>query len=349
MEVLISVVIPVYHVEEKLLKRCLDSAVNQRMRSESAEVLVVFDGEQDEYQGLQNAYPSVRWIAKAHEGVSAARNRGILEANGRWILFLDADDWLSEGCFLYFEDILLQKKRAVIMFDYNMEYAGRPAVPHRYAGGNEVPQKMKPEKFIKDLFQPQTGVGFSWGKFIDTSMLKEQKIFFHPELSMAEDADFMVRVLPEAEEIWYSARCDYHYWYNPQSAVRRYRQGYADKYIDSMNSVKRYTREHMPEYAVDCDNFIIYHLLLIAINDSFHPDNPLPLQKRISAFKRIAGMPLFADALAHSELSRFSVTRKAAVCCIRCHFWLGVAAIAKVRHLQFSISKEKMEREKKRV
>lgn len=177
MDALISVVIPVYHVEEELLKRCLDSAVNQRMRSESAEVLVVFDGEQDEYQVLQNGYPSVRWIAKAHEGVSAARNRGILEANGRWILFLDADDWLSEGCFLYFEEILLQKKRAVIMFDYNMEYAGRPAVPHRYAGGNEVLQKMKPEKFMKDLFQPQTGVGFSWGKFIDTSMLREQKIF----------------------------------------------------------------------------------------------------------------------------------------------------------------------------
>lgn len=95
---LISVIIPVYNVAA-FLNRCLQSVINQSYGN--IEIILVDDGSTDgsgdvcdEYSKLDDR---VKVIHTENRGLSAARNRGILESKGEWICFLDSDDWYEKS------------------------------------------------------------------------------------------------------------------------------------------------------------------------------------------------------------------------------------------------------------
>lgn len=92
---LISVIIPVYNTE-RYISRCLKSVLNNTYRN--IEVICVDDGSTDgslsELKKFEDMDERVRVITKKNGGVSAARNRGIAEAKGEWISFVDSDDWI---------------------------------------------------------------------------------------------------------------------------------------------------------------------------------------------------------------------------------------------------------------
>lgn len=93
----ISVIIPVYKVE-KYIRRCVDSVLRQA--DERIEIVLVDDGSPDGCPAVCDAYasdyPFVKAVHKANGGLSDARNAGMDAAGGEYLLFLDADDWLSE-------------------------------------------------------------------------------------------------------------------------------------------------------------------------------------------------------------------------------------------------------------
>ncbi len=91
----VSVVIPCYNAA-RFLRETLDSVLNQTHAP--LEVLVIDDGSTDESAAIAQSYgPPIRVICQPNQGESVARNRGIEEARGEWIAYLDADDlWLPE-------------------------------------------------------------------------------------------------------------------------------------------------------------------------------------------------------------------------------------------------------------
>ena len=86
-----SVIIPLYNKGWRI-KRAIDSVLRQGI--EDLEIVVVDDGSTDGSAGFVKSYKDARihYIYKENGGVSSARNKGIKEATGEWLLFLDADD-----------------------------------------------------------------------------------------------------------------------------------------------------------------------------------------------------------------------------------------------------------------
>ncbi len=104
---LLTIVVPVYRVEN-YIRRCIDSVLCQI--NSSIEIILVDDGSPDNSGKICDDYASkyecIQVIHKTNGGLSSARNAGINEARGEYILFLDSDDWLFEGCLNQFLEII---------------------------------------------------------------------------------------------------------------------------------------------------------------------------------------------------------------------------------------------------
>lgn len=92
--VMVSVIIPVYNAE-KYIRECLDSVLDQTMNQ--LEVICIDDGSTDNslhiLQEYQLADARIKLISQKNQGSGPARNKGLEEANGRYVAFLDADDF----------------------------------------------------------------------------------------------------------------------------------------------------------------------------------------------------------------------------------------------------------------
>ena len=97
MQMAYSVIIPIFNAETTL-RRCLDSLVDQSF--DDYELLLINDGSTDGSDAIcreyANAYPCIRYFPKENGGVSSARNLGLEQAKGEYILFVDSDDYVAE-------------------------------------------------------------------------------------------------------------------------------------------------------------------------------------------------------------------------------------------------------------
>lgn len=94
----VSIIVTVYNTEY-YIEECIVSLLNQTY--ENIEIILIDGGSTDKTTQIccryENEYDNIRLIRKKNEGVSAARNRGILEATGEYIVFVDGDDWIENN------------------------------------------------------------------------------------------------------------------------------------------------------------------------------------------------------------------------------------------------------------
>lgn len=111
---MISIIIPLYN-KEHCIRETLSSILSQSYKD--FEIVVVNDGSKDNSVAVVESIcdSRIRIINKENEGVSKTRNRGIEEARGEWVLFLDADDIMCEGCLQAFMELNSQFPEANIL------------------------------------------------------------------------------------------------------------------------------------------------------------------------------------------------------------------------------------------
>ena len=106
---MLSVVIPIYNVE-KYLKRCIDSVISQTYKN--IEIILVDDGSPDKCGEICDLYAlkdkRIKVIHKENGGLSDARNIGTKAANGKYIAFIDSDDYISSDYFEYLYSLLIK-------------------------------------------------------------------------------------------------------------------------------------------------------------------------------------------------------------------------------------------------
>lgn len=104
MQELVSIIIPIYNVE-KYLKRCIDSVINQTYKN--IEIILVDDGSRDSSSRICDEYalkdPRIRVIHKVNGGLGFARNSGLDIAMGKYVTFIDGDDYIGES---HIEDMI---------------------------------------------------------------------------------------------------------------------------------------------------------------------------------------------------------------------------------------------------
>lgn len=114
--ILLSIIIPVYNVE-KYIKRCLDSILCQE--TENYEVILVDDGSTDSSGIICDSYAKCRknvvCIHKTNGGLSDARNEGLKHCKGKYVWFVDSDDYITEDALESLEKVLCKYSSDVVV------------------------------------------------------------------------------------------------------------------------------------------------------------------------------------------------------------------------------------------
>lgn len=210
---LVSVIVPAYNVE-KYIEKCLSSISGQTYRN--LEILVVDDGAKDRSGELADRAAErdarIRVIHQTNAGVSAARNRGIDEARGEYIVFVDGDDYLAPD---YVEYMLALVKETGA--DYCLSKRCFTKEGEAQTRDEQV-EMLPPTDATALLLSPEVIVG-CWDKIYKKSWLDENNLRFSTELFYGEGLSFITTAAQLANCVGVGNRKVYYYRRNNQTSA----------------------------------------------------------------------------------------------------------------------------------
>ena len=221
----LSLVIPVYNTPPEAFSRCLRSVLDQDFSD--FEVLVADDGSKDslslQYEACCRKDSRIRYEKISNGGVSRARNRGIAQAQGDYIAFLDADDTLQPGFFSEAVSLALTHGAEAVIgrIRHCPDQPLEQFIPELTV--EQEPRKVLEYLFFTDENPPLRVIGSSCGRIYRTSRVKEHP--FDEALSYSEDQVFN-RVFFSCAEgpVVLAPRDWYLYYQNDYSAIHAYRK-----------------------------------------------------------------------------------------------------------------------------
>ena len=201
----VSVIVPVYKVE-KYLRRCVDSILAQTFAD--FELLLIDDGSPDNSGKICDEYaaldPRVRVFHKSNGGVSSARNLGLDNACGEWIVFVDSDDWVTED---YLADLMKDSDADLRLNGFDcigdLEDWDTSMPDSRYSTPAELAECMT--RFGSINFR------CPYCKRYRRSVIEEHGIRFDKNISYGEDAVFVYDYLQYVDSISLSSGKFYKY------------------------------------------------------------------------------------------------------------------------------------------
>lgn len=214
----VSVVIPVYNCEE-FIEPCIDSLMKQTMPVKDFQVIFVNDGSTDESGRIcaeaAKKYDNIVFIDKENGGVSSARNAGIEAAEGKYFVFLDADDTLSADTLLTLYIFFEKHYEETDLVTYKI-------IPHR--DGERLPMhyryKILDESGIYDLNEGDNCyIAQSTMNICVKNRGRGNNILFDTKLRFHEDQKYIFTTLKDKLTIGYCSEPEYWYLRRPGGAT----------------------------------------------------------------------------------------------------------------------------------
>lgn len=263
----VSVVIPVYNIERHL-RQCLDSVAGQSLRD--MEVICVDDGSTDDSPKILADYASkdsrFQIITQSNAGPGAARNTGMAKATGKYLIFLDSDDWF-EPDFLERMVAKAESTEADVTICRAVEFdteTGRELPSEWMLKSEYLPREtFSPEDIAEHLFQ--FTYGMPWDKLYRRQYLLRVDVKF-PTLRNSEDLAFVFPTLLSAERITVIERVLIHHRINRSTSVSNSRTAQPEAPYQAFQIVKTYLADRglMERYQRSFLNwameFLVWHV-----------------------------------------------------------------------------------------
>ncbi len=298
----ISVIVPVYQAE-KFLPACVESVTNQTFSD--WELLLVDDGCTDRSPAICDRFAAADSRIRAlhqpkNAGVSEARNRGLREARGEFIAFLDADD--------AFEPQTLE-----ILWNLRAQAgADTAACAHRnlFPNGNTSVELVLPagvydhEGILEGIVYPLLGDrlsqpifnGFIWRYLFSAQILREAGITF--EGAYLEDDIFLMEYFCNARKLAVTEEPLYRYLLNPASATHRYMRDFQQVFARFMERKAALAKKYGLESArPQWREYSNWAGLLIAVGNEYAKGNPKTPAQKQRAVEALCASPEMAEAI----------------------------------------------------
>lgn len=191
---MVSIIVPVYNIQE-YLSACIDSIISQTYPD--FEVILVDDGSQDNSGQICDEYVArdrrVKVIHKENGGVSSARNTGLVDAVGEWIMYVDGDDWIEPNMLELLVGSAESNNADIVIGDFKMVSDKSAKV---YSSVEWVDDKvLSLNRYIASVWTT------AWGSIIKRSLFEKNNILSPSEITFCEDFHLMVRLCFFANKI----------------------------------------------------------------------------------------------------------------------------------------------------
>ncbi len=216
----VSIIVPVYNAE-KYLPECLDSLINQTLKE--IEIIIINDGSTDYSKEIILDHASkdnrITCIDSLNEGVSAARNKGLQHAQGTYVGFVDADDYLDNTMYEKLYESAEERKASLAVCNaWVVTDRGEP-VKRLQLENQEIAVADKPV-LIRDFLTFKYDFA-NWNKIYALDIIRQYQLKFDQKLAIWEDLLFNLTFLAYAKKMVTLSEPFYYYRLHTTSVIAR--------------------------------------------------------------------------------------------------------------------------------
>lgn len=323
---LVSIVVPVYNAAQTI-EKCVGSLTSQTF--DDIEILLVNNGSTDNSLDVCNEIAGkdsrIKVIDHHEKGVSTARNRGIEESSGDYVMFVDADDWIDANVCEVFANLNSTYNYDLFCFSALYNKGKKSVKSFLYAESVDLLCSFQKEELQIKVLSPQAPLlkykvntrfaGSACGKLYKREILQKNNLRFATETTISEDCLFNTLALDYFHRIGYTKDCFYYYEQHDDSAQNRYRPN-SDKYFGIViERMQRWLKETCKDQRfVDAANCLFVHYLFgIMKEDIFHKDNDISLIQRCLALESLLSKKNHQVILQDVNKDYFSMLEKTLV------------------------------------
>lgn len=284
----ISIIVPVYN-SENYIERCLNSIINQSYKN--IEIIVVDDFSTDktnciiqEFCEIDNRIIHIR--LKRNEGVGNARNIGLQNATGKYIGFIDSDDWVDSNMYYQLINACESNNTQIALCGIIDEYENTISSKYRY--NYPIENKISNDFALKLLSRSENQDIYITpivnNKIYSTEFLKENKITF-PYGIQFEDNAFTFLLLSQKCYISIVPNTTYHYYQRSNSLFHNLSKKFIDDFFIAFNYIKT-ELNHKNMYLSLQKNYISFfdRTLSVIIDRIFSNESSIEIQKRYCSY-----------------------------------------------------------------
>ncbi|MDK0919115.1 glycosyltransferase family 2 protein [Clostridium perfringens] len=222
--IIISVIIPCYNCE-KYIDKCLDSILNQL--NKNIEIILIDDGSTDNSYNiakskLEKSNINYKILKQKNSGVSTARNNGIKNSSGKYLYFIDADDYIENT---FFEDILkllIHQEYDIVAFGFNK--LKRDIILNNYSESyGYIKGVVNGEDILPDVLRYKKPIQI-WSCIINRKVIKQNNLLFCTNYYYGEDREFLAKVLFHSKKVIMMNKNYYNYCIRDDSATNTFNE-----------------------------------------------------------------------------------------------------------------------------
>lgn len=216
---LVSIIVPIYNVE-KYIYKCVDSILNQTYSN--IEIILVNDGSLDNCpvicDELQKNDSRIKVIHKDNGGLSDARNAGLHEALGQYVVFIDGDDYAESNMIEKALKAATSNQADIVQWGFYVDFENHEKEVYK-STTHTVPSTTLQKSEYKNLKVDLTflaNLGYAWNKMYSTKLLRDNSFAFTKGLSLIEDIVFNSPVYAVSSKITFIEDPLIHYMQRPR-------------------------------------------------------------------------------------------------------------------------------------
>lgn len=339
-DIKVSCIVPVYKVKKEFLKRCIESLIEQTLKN--IEIILIDDGSPDECGEICDKYARVDYrikvIHQKNKGLAGARNSGTIEAKGKYITYIDGDDFIYRDGLekLY---IIAEKNNCDIV--RGQFYKKFPSREEKIECKNIEKNKVYNENEIfylkKHVLDFTANISSACGAIYKRELIIKNEIFNNERLKQgSEDVEFSFRLYDYAKRVVISSEYFYNYIYNENSisafSSDENNLKVVECFREILKNIDRETNNKNKKELIKQFNIRLqYVIVTTAISGIFHPDNKDNFENKRKKIQQFLKIDIIKESFKYKFINKVDIKRKVILFLLKFKLYHIIDLLGKIR------------------